>query len=300
MPIPTSAVPAISQIGMGFADTMNQQFMNRESRQWSEQMYQRQYDDNIKFWTMQNEYNSPEMQMQRLRSAGLNPNLVYGNGSAANTSGPIKSPEIQKPNFDYTPNTAIANAAGNAYQAALMRETRELQNDNLRVQNENMLLDGQIKETLAKSTLTDWERKQFDLDYLRKIESTNIQTTEAKLDQLKAGITQTRTNTDLSIRKDAREAVSLATSVEDAAVRWSESRQRVAQSKDEQQRIRASTKLLMEQIEKEHLENDLRREGLNPNDPAWQRVVMRLLVNVAEGKMEKPSGVSLLKWLMQN
>lgn len=300
MPIPVSAIGPLSDIGQSGANFALNQIQSHESRKWSEQMYQRQYDDNIKFWNMQNEYNSPEMQMQRLRSANLNPNLVYGNGSAANTSGPIKSPEVQKPNFDFTPNTSIASNANNALQGMLMMETRELQNDNLRVQNENMLLDGQIKETLAKSTLTDWERKQFDLDYLRKIESTNIQTTEAKLDQLKAGTTQTRTNTDLSIRKDAREAVALATSVEDAAVRWSESRQRVAQSKDEQQRIRRSTELLMEQIQKESLENDLRREGLNPNDPAWQRVVMRLLINAAEGKMEKPSGMSMLKWLMTN
>ena len=37
---------------------------------------------NIKFWNMQNEYNTPAQQMARLKKAGLNPALIYGSGSA--------------------------------------------------------------------------------------------------------------------------------------------------------------------------------------------------------------------------
>jgi len=37
---------------------------------------------NIKFWKMQNAYNTPAKQMERLQKAGLNPNLIYGSGSA--------------------------------------------------------------------------------------------------------------------------------------------------------------------------------------------------------------------------
>lgn len=37
---------------------------------------------NIRFWKMQNEYNLPVNQMKRLQDAGLNPNLIYGSGSA--------------------------------------------------------------------------------------------------------------------------------------------------------------------------------------------------------------------------
>ncbi len=33
---------------------------------------------NIKFWQMQNAYNDPAQQMSRLKKAGLNPNLIYG------------------------------------------------------------------------------------------------------------------------------------------------------------------------------------------------------------------------------
>ena len=40
------------------------------------------------FMNKQNEYNKPINQMKRLREAGLNPNLVYGNGADTLSAGP--------------------------------------------------------------------------------------------------------------------------------------------------------------------------------------------------------------------
>ena len=39
------------------------------------------YAQNVALWNMQNAYNDPSAQMQRLQNAGLNPNLVYGGGN---------------------------------------------------------------------------------------------------------------------------------------------------------------------------------------------------------------------------
>lgn len=60
---------------------------------------QNQY--NIDMWNMQNEYNSPMNQMKRFEEAGLNPNLIYGQGSAGNAShSPVQTvpgaPEISE------------------------------------------------------------------------------------------------------------------------------------------------------------------------------------------------------------
>lgn len=43
---------------------------------------ERAYNRQVSLINQQNEYNSPYQQMQRLKEAGLNPNLIYGNGSA--------------------------------------------------------------------------------------------------------------------------------------------------------------------------------------------------------------------------
>lgn len=43
-------------------------------------------------WQMENAYNSPQAQMQRLKAAGLNPDLIYGNGAAGLQGGSVGDP----------------------------------------------------------------------------------------------------------------------------------------------------------------------------------------------------------------
>lgn len=54
---------------------------------------QQAYEQNLEMWNKQNLYNHPTQQMQRLKEAGLNPNLVYGSGTSVTAgSGPTKQP----------------------------------------------------------------------------------------------------------------------------------------------------------------------------------------------------------------
>ena len=57
------------------------------------------YGKQIENWMIQQEYNTPANQVARLRAAGLNPNLIYGNGSAATgnaSSGPYHDVGVLK------------------------------------------------------------------------------------------------------------------------------------------------------------------------------------------------------------
>jgi len=51
---------------------------------------------NIKFWNMQNAYNTPKAQMARLKDGGLNPNLIYGSNANTGVAGSI-SPSKPSP-----------------------------------------------------------------------------------------------------------------------------------------------------------------------------------------------------------
>lgn len=70
---------------------------NKEQREWSSeeaqhnrdfqvQMYERQHDDSIAWRTHQEQYNSPEAQMQRYRDAGINPMYVVSGGQGASNT----------------------------------------------------------------------------------------------------------------------------------------------------------------------------------------------------------------------
>lgn len=51
-----------------------------------ERRYERDRNDANRDWDRQNAYNAPKAQMERFKEAGLNPNLIYGQGTPGNAS----------------------------------------------------------------------------------------------------------------------------------------------------------------------------------------------------------------------
>lgn len=92
-------------IGMG-SDALNykeQKKLAKDQYYYDLDKMNRQNAFNLEMWNRNNLYNTPEAQMSRLKAAGLNPNMIYNNGSAStgNSSSP---PEMvaagrQVPNF---------------------------------------------------------------------------------------------------------------------------------------------------------------------------------------------------------
>jgi hypothetical protein len=72
---------------------------------------------NIKFWQMQNAYNDPSEQMARLKKAGLNPNLVYGQSvsGATGQAGAVAPSKAAPYSMDLG---SAANNAMSAYQTS--------------------------------------------------------------------------------------------------------------------------------------------------------------------------------------
>lgn len=85
-PITTSALiyggTALAGIGSQAGANYKNRKMMREGQEFEKEM-----------WNMSNQYNSPSAQMERLRSAGLNPNLVYGTGTVAGNTAPASQPK---------------------------------------------------------------------------------------------------------------------------------------------------------------------------------------------------------------
>lgn len=90
--------------------------MNKRGERFANRMYDQQRQHALDDWHMQNAYNDPAAQMQRLKGAGLNPNLVYGSGAAAQTaqSAP-RSSSVSQPKYT-TPQVDMGSIALQAMQ----------------------------------------------------------------------------------------------------------------------------------------------------------------------------------------
>lgn len=108
---------------------------------WGSQ--KRQNDFQLQLWHMNNEYNSPKNQMKRFVEAGLNPHLIYGQGSAGNSGSPPSTG--QPPQVDLS-------TIGNAIKMYLDLKSLDTEiegkaYDNVTKSNKAILSDWGIKGT---------------------------------------------------------------------------------------------------------------------------------------------------------
>lgn len=97
----TAGVGAASAIGSSIANGVTATKLNKKNREWQEQMYARRLADERENWNMENEYNSPVQQVERMRAAGINPDLygIDGAGTASQINTPDANFEYQAPDF---------------------------------------------------------------------------------------------------------------------------------------------------------------------------------------------------------
>lgn len=127
----------------------------KKNRAFQERMYNKQYQDSIDFWKMQNEYNLPSAQLERLRQANLNPLLMYGEGGISGNLAQ-QAPQLpQQPHgaqgqvSSFNTKIDLANLALVEAQANDLNASAELKrNDAAKKRNENVsvILQNQITE----------------------------------------------------------------------------------------------------------------------------------------------------------
>lgn len=94
----------------------------RETNQQNYKIWQEQRQHAIDMWNMENDYNSPINQRQRLVDAGYNPYLAFGD--VGNTAGSVNvpsAPTMVAPSAEAFPNTAgiLAENINNGFQNAI-------------------------------------------------------------------------------------------------------------------------------------------------------------------------------------
>jgi len=146
----------------------------------------------------QNEYNSPEAQMQRFRQAGLNPALIYSQGNAGN----MASANYSSPTPDVDLGKGIAGAMN------VLSTFQDLKVKGANITNTN----AQTANLIKQNSLLDTEQAKYNAD----IAYTNQQTANARSmnDQIIANTKYRNTLNQIAAAKlpyaDAMEAMALA------------------------------------------------------------------------------------------
>lgn len=219
--------------------------LNKKNRQWQEDRMREM-----------NAYNSPVQQMQRFREAGLNPHLIYGQGSNGNQSAPTALPEQKLPDF-----SGIGDAAQN-YVAARVQQTQINQMEkNIELADTEMSLKrAQEISTLIGSSKTDEERKQM------------IELFGIKKEQLLADLKSTNTNTLLA-EKQIDSVLESTKLTEEQKLKV---KQDIAESQERIRLMKIDGNLKGKDAVLKDLEINLRKLGINPNDPTWMRVLTQM------------------------
>jgi hypothetical protein len=198
MPLPLAAIIAggASVIGSGMG-MLNQASANRTNMRLAKYKWEKDKE----MWHMQNAYNTPEMQMKRFTEAGLNKNLMYGQGTHGNAT---NMPQYQAPKIESLGTPDLGGAVMNSYNA----QVQEAQADQIRKQSEVLqaektlkLIDAAVKGARNPETkeLLDIEMKKHQNDIAKE----GVKRAQQEVRNLL--ITEELLNKDLSIKEIQRE-----------------------------------------------------------------------------------------------
>lgn len=236
----------------------NQMLWNQQN-QYNQQLWNQQnaYDQSV--WEMQNKYNSPQEQMARYVEAGLNPHLIYGQGTPGNAQ-PIATQSIGTNNIQ-SPDVANYNPAQvdnvlngvDAFGNYIRMRQLNAQVDNIEANTDVARQEALVKaqDRVLKSLNIRRGEVQYDID--RKIADTTVSAAEENLRLLQHNVTRAASEAHVSVN-----------------------------TQDERvQQAQIDVNHALQQLRGQALLNELRRIELNLNKHGVQKgdhVILRMLM----------------------
>jgi hypothetical protein len=161
-------------------------------------------------WNKQNAYNTPKSQMERLKQAGLNPNMVYGTGTVSgNTSGQM--PQYNAPSAEYhVPDFNMPNVVGE-YQQIKLAEA------NIDRIKQATLTDGQRMINEAAKTLgimSDSQKKRTSAQIAKSTQQYMVEAQKLAVDQAKSRIGVS--NSQIALNDARRQGQLIANKIQDS------------------------------------------------------------------------------------
>lgn len=271
----------------------NQNEQNQKDRDFQKSM-----------WDETNAYNTPAEQMKRLEAGGLNPNLVYGGGSATHTasnfglpqSKPLPAPrggEIMGNMVNQLYDTTIKELQKDLTETEILAKTQQIAESGIRsakmagadtnkVIADTSLSEANTKKSIAETSLTGVkeQREGFELGKAETLLNTTLEQATANLKNMNLkNIEQDIVNSQLPEKH--KMAVSEGI------------------SRIELNKTNKSARDINNELDKLRLQ--LRQRGIEISDPIWARMSSRVINNtpaMQSGKFGEHNAFSdALKWI---
>lgn len=180
MPLPllAAAIPAAASALGSILGARNQRKANEANRDLARE----QMVNNERMWNLNNSYNDPQQQMQRLTNAGLNPNLIYGTGTSAATGSsgaPAKS-------YDRATDQPIPMDIGTPFQTFQDTQLKTAQTDNLRKQNDVIIQEAALKGVQIAATEANRNKTVAETHVAKELREASLQASLANIRQIEA------------------------------------------------------------------------------------------------------------------
>lgn len=171
--IVVGATQAASTSATNAANFLSYKKQRDDNRQDATTAYQRSID----MWNMNNAYNDPSAQMERLKQAGLNPNLVYGSGAQTTASAPSapQASSVQAPRFQGVDALPVMSAYMDVKIKNAQADLLEEQKNNVIQRTANERTNNLLKTLDLDYFGTRNRRSAFELSNLEKYQSTAME-----------------------------------------------------------------------------------------------------------------------------
>lgn len=159
------SLPVVGGVASSLINSSSNVKLSREQREFDYQM-----------WKLNNEYNTPAKQVQRLRDAGVNPALGLSNGVMDSGVSSSSAGGQSAPTVDFSP---IANGVRSSVELYNQRRLNEAQIQNLNEQSTNQAIKNryenqrqiiELDKMLSEQKLSDSQREYYTTERDRLIE----------------------------------------------------------------------------------------------------------------------------------
>lgn len=168
----SSAFPIAGNLLQGFLDYRAQKKSNQRNLQQSQELAKFRWDEEKRLMAENLAYNTPKMQMERFKSAGLNPNLIYSRGSSGEA--PTIQPKYGDMGADMTlPSPVKLPKLSQFYDSKMMAEQLSQARSQSRSMSAKAVSDTNnaiaqgyflMEEAFAKAKIAGYKGQKADFD----------------------------------------------------------------------------------------------------------------------------------------